>query len=108
MQPIAPDDVAAILADIAVDEPLNGTVDLAGPEPIRMDDFVRQYLAAVSRSSPLAPRLSVTTDASARYFGTEVNDQSLTPGPNPRLGRTRFADWLARSMAQQPQSGASA
>src|SRR3954466_15644694 len=72
MQPIVSDDVAAILANIAVGKPLNTTIDIAGPEPIRMDDLVRQYLAATSRSSPLTSRLSVVTDPSAGYFGTPV------------------------------------
>lgn len=91
MQPIVSDDVAACVADVAVNEPLNDTIDLAGPEPIRMDELVRRYLSATSD-----PR-QVTTDPSTGYFGTPVNDQSLTPGPNPRLGPTRFDDWLRRS-----------
>ena len=94
MQPIASDDVAAALADIAVGEPLNGTVELAGPEPIRMDELVRRFLSATDDAR------KVTTDAHARYFGIEVNDQSLTPGDNPRLGPTRFEDWLSRSAAE--------
>ncbi|MEX2307224.1 MAG: SDR family oxidoreductase [Pirellulales bacterium] len=98
MQPIAADDVAAILAEIAVGEPLNTTIEIAGPEPIRMDDLARQYLAAMSRSSPLDPRPSVTTDPNAGYFGTPVTDESLTPGPIPRLGPTRFAEWLTRAV----------
>jgi uncharacterized protein YbjT (DUF2867 family) len=92
MQPIVSDDVAEALADIAVQEPLHGTVELAGPEPIRMDELARRFLSATSDSR------TVITDARARYFGIEVNDQSLTPGSNPRLGPTRFADWLSRSM----------
>jgi uncharacterized protein YbjT (DUF2867 family) len=92
MQPIVSDDVAAILADIAVAKPLNGTIDIAGPEPIRMDELVRQFLSA-NRDSR-----KVTTDPSAGYFGTKVNDQSLTPDANPRLGPTRFSDWLAHSL----------
>jgi uncharacterized protein YbjT (DUF2867 family) len=91
MQPIVSDDVAAILADIAVEHPLNGMVELAGPEPIRMDELVRQFLSANSDSR------KVTTDVNARYYGTAVNDQSLTPGANPRLGPTRFGEWLSRS-----------
>jgi uncharacterized protein YbjT (DUF2867 family) len=89
MQPIVSDDVAAALAEIAVGEPLNGMVELAGPERIRMDELVRQFLTA-SRD----PR-QVITDAQARYYGVEVNDQSLTPGDHPRLGPTRFEDWLS-------------
>src|SRR5262249_53480636 len=67
MQPIASDDVAAILADIAEGEPLNGMVEMAGPEPIRMDDLVRIYLTATRDAR------TVTTDPSARYYGVEVN-----------------------------------
>jgi uncharacterized protein YbjT (DUF2867 family) len=94
MQPIVSDDVAAALADIAVDEPLNGMVELAGPEPIRMDELVRQFLSA-NRDAR-----KVTADAAASYYGTVVNDQSLIPGDNPRLGPTRFNDWLSRSIPQ--------
>ncbi len=91
MQPIVSDDVAAALADIAVEKPLNATIELAGPEPIRLDEVVRRYLIAKQD-----PR-QVITDAQALYYGIEVNDQSLMPGDNPRLGHTRFADWLAQS-----------
>jgi len=90
MQPIAADDVAAAVADVALAKPLNGTFDLAGPEPIRQDDLVRQFLKATGD-----PR-TVVTDPKALYYGVAVNDQSLTPGANPRLGPTRFADWLRR------------
>src|SRR5947209_1959461 len=90
MQPIVSDDVAAAMADVAVEEPLNGTVELAGPEPIRMDELIRRFLAATGDAR------AVVTDSGARYYGIEVNDQSLTPGANPRLGPTRFADWLSR------------
>jgi len=95
MQPIVSDDVAAAMADFAVGKPVNGTVELAGPEPIRLDELVRRYLSA-NRDAR-----KVTTDVHARYFGIEVNDQSLTPGKNPRLGSTRFEDWLSRSIPQR-------
>jgi uncharacterized protein YbjT (DUF2867 family) len=94
-QPIVSDDVAAALADIAVAEPLNGMVELAGPEPIRLDELVRSFLSANGDIR------KVTTDTHALYFGIELNDQSLTPGDNPRLGRTSFADWLSRSVPQR-------
>jgi uncharacterized protein YbjT (DUF2867 family) len=92
-QPIAADDVAAALKDIAVAKPLNDTVELAGPDAVPLDELVRQFLNANGD-----PR-KVTTDVSARYFGTEVNDKSLTPGINPRLGPTHFEDWLQQSAA---------
>ena len=93
VQPIAADDVAAALTDVAVAEPVNGTIEIAGPEPIRMDEFVRQFLSATGDAR------KVNTDVHARYFGAELNDQSLVPGPRakPRLGATRFVDWLSRS-----------
>jgi uncharacterized protein YbjT (DUF2867 family) len=92
MQPIVSDDVAAALVQVVVGAPLNGTVELAGPEPIRLDELVRRFLSA-NRDAR-----TVTTDVHARYFGIELNDQSLTPGDNPRLGPTRFEDWLSRSI----------
>jgi uncharacterized protein YbjT (DUF2867 family) len=78
------------VADVAVAEPENGTVELAGPEPIRLDKLVRRFLSATRDTR------SVTTDACALSFGTEWNDRSLTPGNNPRIGPPRFADWLGR------------
>jgi uncharacterized protein YbjT (DUF2867 family) len=95
VQPVVSDDVAAALADVAVEEPLNGTIELAGPEPIRLDELVRRFLSA-NRDAR-----KVTTDVHARYFGIELNDQSLTPGDNPRIGPTRFEDWLSRSIPQK-------
>jgi uncharacterized protein YbjT (DUF2867 family) len=93
MQPVAADDVAAVMADVALAEPLNGTVELAGPEPIRQDDLVRQFLNATGDAR------TVISDPKALYYGIKVNDQSLTPGDNPRLGTIRFEDWL-----RQPQT----
>jgi uncharacterized protein YbjT (DUF2867 family) len=94
MQPIAADDVAAVMAEVALAEPLNGTFDLAGPEPIRQDDLVRQFLNASGDAR------TVITDPKALYSGITVNDQSLTPCDNPRLGPTRFEDWLRHSTRQ--------
>ncbi len=91
LQPIASDDVAAALADVALGAPVNGTVEIAGPERIPLDELVRRFLRATKD-----PR-QVIADVHARYFGTELNDQSLTPGDNPRIGPTRFEDWLSRS-----------
>ena len=91
MQPIVSDDVAAILAEVAVEPPLNGTIDIAGPEPIRMNELASRFLAAKSDLRP------VVADDQAGYFGTPVDDRSLTPQGKARLGRTRFDEWLARS-----------
>jgi uncharacterized protein YbjT (DUF2867 family) len=94
-QPIAADDVAAALTGLSLVEPLNDTIEIAGPEPIRMDEFARRYLSATRD-----PR-KVTTDVQAQYFGTELNDQSLIPGDKARFGPTHFADWLSRATAQK-------
>ena len=91
VQPIVSDDVAAALAEVTLGTPVNGTVELAGPEPIRLDELVRQFLSAHRDAR------KVTTDVHALYFGIELNDQSLTPGNNARIGPTRFEDWLSRS-----------
>ncbi len=95
IQPEAADDVAAALADVAVSAPVNGIVELAGPEAFRFDELARRVLSA--RNDPRR----VTADVHARYFGAELNEQSLTPGENPRLAPTRFEDWLSESMAGQ-------
>jgi uncharacterized protein YbjT (DUF2867 family) len=96
MQPIAADDVAAALAAVAVGTPVNGTVDVAGPEPLRMDELARRVLSAHRDAR------HVTTDVHARYFDAELNDQSLMPGAHPRIGPTRFEDWLSQS---KPEGG---
>lgn len=93
MKPIVSDDVAAELAEVALAQPLNGTIDLAGPESIRMDELVRKFLRA-SRDAR-----EVVTDPTAGYFGTIVNDRSLTPAGESHVGPTRFEDWLSRSLA---------
>ena len=90
MQPIVSDDVADVMVDVALAKPLNSTIDVAGPERIRMDELVRQFLSANGDAR------KVITDANATYYGINVNDQSLTPGESPRLGTTRFTDWLSR------------
>ncbi len=89
MQPMAADDVAAALAEVATAEAKNGTVEIAGPELVRMDEFVRRFLVGSKDTR------QVSTDPQARYFGIPVNDRSLVPGDHPRLGPTRFADWLS-------------
>jgi uncharacterized protein YbjT (DUF2867 family) len=101
MQPIVSDDVAAILADVATDEPRNGMVEIAGPEQIRQDELVRQFLRATGDAR------KVIADVHARYYGIEVNDQSLVPGPDACLGSTHFAEWLAHSTPSKEISKAS-
>jgi uncharacterized protein YbjT (DUF2867 family) len=91
MQPMAADDVATAVANAALEQPVNGMIEVAGPDQIRQDELVRQYLSATGDAR------MVVTDDKPRYFGIEVNDQSLVPGANPRLGSTHFKDWLRRS-----------
>lgn len=92
MQPLAADDVAAALADVAVGSPANGTLEVAGPEALSMAAFVGKALAASGD-----PR-SVVADPQARYYGAALDDLGLRPrGANPRIGPTRFEAWLNRS-----------
>jgi uncharacterized protein YbjT (DUF2867 family) len=93
MQPIVSDDVAAAVAETALGQPINGMIEVAGPDRIRQDELVRRYLNATGDAR------KVVTDAKAGYFGIAVNDQSLVPGDNPRLGPTHYEDWLKRSTA---------
>ena len=94
MQPMVSDDVAAAVADVALGEPMNAMVEVAGPDKIRQDELVRQFLTATGD-----PR-KVVTDANAGYYGIKVNDQSLVPGHNPRLGSMHFAEWIGRTTPQ--------
>jgi len=95
MQPIAADDVATALTGLALAKPVNGTVEIAGPRPIRLDEFAQRFLSATRD-----PR-KVTTDDHALYFGSELNDRSLTPGDKARFAPTRFEEWLSRSSTQK-------
>jgi uncharacterized protein YbjT (DUF2867 family) len=95
IQPEAADDVAATLAELAINEPANGIVELAGPEEFRLDELVRRLLEANNDARP------VTVDLHARYFGAELNYFSLTPEGNARIAPTHFEDWLSRSTALQ-------
>src|SRR5205809_4121408 len=78
MRPIASDDVAAAVADVALGEPMNSMIEIAGPDEIRQDELVRQFLSATGDAR------NVVTDANAGYYGIEANDQSLVPAQNPR------------------------
>jgi quercetin dioxygenase-like cupin family protein len=95
MQPIAADDVAAALAYVAIGTPVNGTVEIAGPDQIRQNELIRLFLSATGDAR------RVVTDVNARYYGVEVNDQSLVPGDKPRLGLIHFAEWLRRTTPQE-------
>ena len=95
MQPLAADDVAAALADVAVGSPANGMLEVAGPESLSIAAFVGKALAASGDTR------SVVADPQARYYGAALDDLGLRPrGANPRIGPTRFEAWLNRSAAR--------
>src|SRR5215813_4741283 len=88
---MAGDDVASAVGRIATGSPVNGTVEIGGPEKFRLDELVRQILSA-----HMDPRV-VVTDPQARYYGVEVTERALVPDDDAQLGRTRFETWLAQS-----------
>lgn len=93
MQPIHPADVAAALTQVAVGAPVNGAIEIAGPEAIPINRLAEEYLRAKGD-----PR-SVIADPNAPYFGAVLEEGSLTPGANARLGSITFADWLSETVA---------
>src|SRR5947207_8574231 len=97
-QPMAADDVATAVGKIAVGQPVNGIVEVAGPEQFRVDELVRRRLASLND-----PR-EVVADPHARYSGAEVSERTLLPGKDARLGETRFADWLKSPASQPPKA----
>jgi uncharacterized protein YbjT (DUF2867 family) len=90
MQPLAVDDVAAALADIAVGASLKATIELADPEAMSIAEFVGRYMAASG------DKRTVVADPKAPYYGAKMDDRGIAPGADPRLGPTRFDDWFAR------------
>src|SRR6266403_5424408 len=93
-QPIAADDVAKAATRVAVSAPVNGTVEIGGPQQFRFDEFIRLGLAA--RRDPRV----VVADPHAHYFGAELGERTLVPGPDARLGEIRFEEWLGKSAPQ--------
>jgi len=94
IQPMAADDVAKAVGRIAVGPPLNGMVEVAGPQQFRFDELIRQGLSA--RHDPR----DVVADQHARYFGAELTERSLIPADDARLGEVRFQDWLSLPIPQ--------
>jgi uncharacterized protein YbjT (DUF2867 family) len=92
IQPMAADDVAIVVGRTAVGPPVNGTVEVAGPEQFRLDELIRKVLSASND-----PR-EVVTDPTARYFGAELGEKTLVPDENATLGATRLVAWLDQSM----------
>jgi len=98
IQPIAADDVASAVGQIAMGSPLNSTVEIGGPEQFGLDELVRQGLAAWKD-----PR-EVVADPNARYYGVKLSEKTLVPGDGARLGQTRFETWLSQPATQSPSA----
>jgi uncharacterized protein YbjT (DUF2867 family) len=94
LQPIAARDVADFVTEVAVSDPVNGIIEIAGPEKIKFRDLIGAVLATDDD-----PRM-VVADEHARYFGTELTDTSITAGADARLGATTFAEWLVVNRKQ--------
>jgi uncharacterized protein YbjT (DUF2867 family) len=94
IQPMAADDVASAVGRAAVGQPVNGIVEIGGPEQFRLDEFVRRGLKAHN------DQRMVVADSAAGYFGVEVDELTLVPGESARLGETRFELWLSKSTKQ--------
>ena len=90
LQPIAASDLAVAVADMAEGSPIDGMVEVAGPEAVGLDELVRRVLSATGDPRP------VVTDDSVKYSGAHIDDRTLTPGPAARIALTRLDDWLSR------------
>jgi uncharacterized protein YbjT (DUF2867 family) len=90
-QPMASDEVAQAVVRTSVGSPLNGGIEIAGPDRLRMDEFFRNALAASGDSR------EVVTDPHARYYGSELDERSLVPDDGAVLGEVKYADWLRRT-----------
>ena len=101
-QPMAADDVASAVARVAVGQPVNGIVEIGGPEQFRLDELVRRRLSSLGD-----PR-EVIADPDALYSGARISDQILVPGKNAQLGTTTFQNWLAQSSENKPDIHTSA
>jgi uncharacterized protein YbjT (DUF2867 family) len=91
IQPMAAEDVASAVGKISVGSPVNGIVEVAGPQQFRLDELIRRFLR--ERRDPR----EVITDPHARYFGAELDEGTLLPGDAARLAETRLEDWLSRA-----------
>ncbi|MGH7604545.1 MAG: SDR family oxidoreductase [Gemmatimonadaceae bacterium] len=96
IQPMAAEDVATVVARVAAGKPVNGIVEIAGPEQFRLDQLVSRYLAARD------DKRKVIADPEARYFGGELGERTLVPHNANALGETTFEDWLSHQFASAP------
>jgi len=101
-QPIAADDVVSAVAKVAISSPLNGSIEIAGPQQFRFDELIRQRLSGLNDSR------EVIADPHARYFGAEMSEDSLVPIGEAQLGETRFEDWLNSSTSQTAKKASQA
>jgi uncharacterized protein YbjT (DUF2867 family) len=88
VQPISSDDVADAMAEVTLGAPINGVVEIAGPERVRLSELVQRFLTVTEDPRKVVP------DVHARYFGAELNDDTLVPGANPHLGKVNFEMWF--------------
>ncbi|MNS41098.1 NmrA-like family protein [compost metagenome] len=93
VQPVAAEDVAQALIELVLAAPLNDTIEIAGPEKIRMNTFAQEYLTAQE------DRRTIVAEPDGLYFGSVIDDRSLTPGPNPRIGKVTLEDWLRSAVS---------
>lgn len=98
-QPIAADDVVSALCRAAISPPVNGMIEIAGPDQFRFDELIRQRLSALN------DRREVVADPHARYFGAELSEQSIVPSGEAHLGAMRFETWLKQSTSQAESNG---
>jgi uncharacterized protein YbjT (DUF2867 family) len=95
IQPMAAEDVASAVCDVALGSPLNGTVEIGGPEQYPLYELVRRGLAARKDSR------EIVADPQARYYGIKVGETTLIPGSDARLGETHLEDWLSPAMSSK-------
>lgn len=95
VQPIASDDVALAMADATLGAPVNGIVEIAGPEKVRLSELAQRYMGRIGDTR------TVQADAGVRYFGALLDDDTLVPGSGPRLGKIDFETWFSRSGARK-------
>ncbi|WP_313701671.1 SDR family oxidoreductase [Achromobacter sp.] len=95
VQPIASDDVALAMADATLGAPVNGIVEIAGPEKVRLSELAQRYMGRIGDTR------TVQADAGVRYFGALLDDGTLVPGSSPRLGEIDFETWFSRSGARK-------
>ncbi len=99
IQPMAADDIASALGRIATNSPVNGVLEIGGPEQFRLDELVRRYLAALHDAR------EVISDPHGRYYGIEVSERALVPDIDARLGEARFEDWLIHATTPARKAG---